>query len=240
MTINYFGPAGKAIDDQVKKDLIALNKIDLVTTWPDTQKYPPFVAFLRANHTRFEKIIIYISEMNYGWEMRDQIIDSLKDIPNMYICDPVERGDKDWRQVATLECLKISKADFVWFIEQDFFMTKHFVDNLIENVNNFEVIGFRDSNRLHPACLVVSREVIDKTGRDFSADPPTFDHFAMFTAQAEANGKTITLDELDLKENRDWYHFAGLSHNHNLEQQGKEANHKPDEFRLYKFISEWI
>lgn len=214
--------------------------IDLVLTWPDTTLYPPFVAFLRANYSHFEKIIIYISEMNYGWDIRDQIINSLKDIPNVYICDPVERGDKDWRQIATLESLKLSTSDYVWFIEQDFFMTKHFVDKLLENLDKYSTIGFRDGNRLHPACLIAKRSIIDKTGRDFSADSPTFDHFAMFSAQAEAQGGVTTLDELDLKENRDWYHFAGLSHNHNLEQQGKEANHKPEEFRLYKFLSEWI
>jgi len=208
-----------------------LESIDIIQTWPNNIDYPEHRLWLNRMGGIFNKVIIYINEQNIeGWDFTKFVKDNVEAIFPKEV--PVD--GRDWRDVATHECLKHSDAEWIWFIEQDFLMDVEFTDKIELAMKSFDTIGFIDHNRLHPACWLVKRSLLEKTCKDFGAHPDVgFDHFAEVTIEARSLGRWTTFGELGLLEDKDWYHHAGLTSNYMLAQQGKKPNYNPKEFLVY-------
>ena len=162
-------------------------------------------------------------------------------------------GVGDWRNVCVTEALSRSSAERVLFLEQDFVaLDDTFWPRFMKEAASNDVMGFSDVTRqeftsekgswqfgarLHPACLLVTRDLINKTRRDFSAypNPPVDrDHFGVFTDELHVLYKEGKVRFLPLEKYQDsWKHWAGVSWNYMLAMDGKPPVYKTDEFREY-------
>lgn len=189
-------------------------KPDIITCWPKDSFYPLFMAEMNRDRDLFGKVIIVMTSGTSPIDFRNDI-----DIKDAIIIDPEVRLG-DWRNIATRTAVKRSDSPKILFIEQDFFYHRDFMEKLLQT--DFDMVGFKETTRFHPACLLVKREVLDKTDLDFSAYPPEDDHFGKLTKQM--NGKTF--EELGLT---GWYHLSGMTYNFMI----PEAFHRRNEFYTY-------
>lgn len=211
--------------------------------------YPVFRQFLHRHHGKFAKILIPIMKTNrpkfhnYLEFLKTKAFEGLSNVE--IIEDFTVQGD--WRSCAVNAALDRSTATWVNFIEQDFFMAEPdlFYNRILDGIKKSDFIVFRDDLRYHPAFMLVKRELIDKTKRDFGIVEGEKDHFGKFVDQAidimsvnPAKPKILALTELNLIKTRDFYHMDGLTHNYHLVQDGTKENiYKPAEFMMYNFYA---
>lgn len=219
-----------------------MTKIDLIECWPKHTDFPLHRKFLHENRSRFNKVIIVLTDMgvaepDYTAFIKEQLL--LDNIT--FIEMPRVDSDKDWRNEAVNAALKVSDGRWIWFTEPDFFITKP--DKFWELVSDFmeagdsNAIGYLQDGRMHPCCLFVERFILDNfTRKDFGIIKDKADHFSMIQQDLEkaAQAGTIILNELYKAQKYDWcYHMNGLSQNMYLLQSGGEPNYYPEEFRAY-------
>lgn len=155
---------------------------------------------------------------------------------NVKIISTVYTPAGEWRDLATNTGLGLTSNEWVLFLEQDFFWTPHFWEQVMKQKDNYDAIGFWEANRLHPAFLLIKRDWINKTSRDFAPIPEEqLDHFGRFSRELVQNGiKVGELENIGLKMQKDWYHMQGLTHNYNLCRDNNLAPvFKRDEFLTY-------
>jgi hypothetical protein len=213
-------------------------KPDLINVWPRDVFHLPFVKRIGRDRNLFDKVITIISA---GSPRHDYVQDISGCIPNSIVFEPdlihLTAGGKDWRNVCVNLALEKSTSEYILFVEQDFIVEDGFFGKLFKLSEGLDTVGFVDHNRLHPACILTKRESLNKTSKDFSAYPPENDHFAIVTQQLMAQGNWKTLQDLGLTE---WYHLASLTFNIGLEEQGMPVQYRPDEYKLYKLLSQLI
>lgn len=210
-------------------------KPDLLNVNPKDVFYLPFVRRITRDRGLFNQVITVITEGN---PTTDYVPEIVKSIPNSIVIKPnileLTAGGKDWRDIAVKEGLARIDSDYILFMEQDFFVEDGFFENLFKLSKGFDAVGFIDHNRLHPACLLVNKEALNKTSKDFAAYPPDNDHFAIVTQELMTmNFKTF--QELGLT---GWYHLSSLTFNMRLDEEGKPIQYRPDEYKLYKLLSQ--
>ena len=188
--------------------------IDVIICWPRDIYYPLFVLQMNRDRDLFEKVIIVMTAGESNRDFTGNI--AIKDATVLQIGS----ASGDWRDIATKAALSQSKSDYVLFLEQDFFYKKGLIEKIMKS--DADMVGFRDGNRFHPACLLIKKSALSDITLDFSANPPKHDHFGGLTKQLD--GKTF--EELGID---GWYHLSGLTHNFRL----PEAFHKRDEFCTY-------
>lgn len=210
--------------------------VDIITIHPRSLDYPIYRSLLGRYEPYYNKAIIaFTGERNPDYS--DFVRESVNQKKVLCINARMHQGDEDWRNVAIHDALGATSSDWVWFLEQDFFFKPHFIERLFRATNQYNAIGFWEANRLHPACLLVKRDILNKTRKDFSVLPNQLDHFGMFSQDivAELGMDGIgELDKLGLKMGTDWYHMQGLTHNYNLLRAGDTGRiFKRDEFQTY-------
>ena len=212
--------------------------VDIITTHPRSLDYPQWRSQLELFAPYYRKVIVGFTghdQWDYSAFVRGALESTLPFKTDFLdISDP--RGDEDWRNVAVNESLEKSDAEWIWFLEQDFFWkNKYFIESIFEARGDFPIIGFWEANRLHPACLLVKRGLINSTRRDFGA--AELDHFGKFSqdivSQIGLDG-IGELGKLGLEPKRDWYHMQGITHNYNLCRSGDIGKvFKREEFLTY-------
>lgn len=207
-----------------------LLKADILVTWPRNTDYPLFRLWLEKNQDKYNKVIISWTGVEEN-EIHKSIGYLLP--PSKAVFVDAERSDEyadDWRNAATNSGLDASESEWVWFLEPDFFMDTDMPYVLSDAMKTNNCIGFYEANRLHPACLLIKRDIVEKTKRNFSANHDRqLDHFCMFTEEVENVCTPTTLQSLDVS----YYHMQGITHNYSLLRQGEKIGYKPDEFYLY-------
>lgn len=205
--------------------------MDIIVVHPKEARYFTFERMIKKLHrSLFGKLIVIWSEdfvtgRYYGAEVQASL--PFAEFYNTPL------GDGDWRNRAINEALEHSTAKWVLFLEQDFLCTDLIVDIFPSNPK--DVVGiYTETRPLHPAFLLVKRELIDKTDKDFSAYPEKgLDHFDLFTQQL-----TKLTDKIDVLNPKKYYHLNGLTHNMRLEAQKKPIVYKPEEYKLFKIMEE--
>lgn len=198
--------------------------IDVITVIPKEARYLFWELFLRNNYLKFDKIITVfthdeVTKYDYSPEVKRRL-------PYSVFLDSPKEGKGDWRNIATNFALNHSTADYVLFLEPDFFVNNF--DWLVASDN----FGVKIAERIHPCFLKLKRSDIEKTSKDFTAYPDRgLDHFDLFTK--ELVDQSVDISFLPGSQ---WYHMAGLTHNMRLESQGQTPVYKPDEYRLYKVL----
>jgi|SRR5581483_10105246 len=154
---------------------------------------------------------------------------------NKNIIIPTGGMGGEWRNIATNIGLNQSVSEWILFLEQDFFWKQRFMDTVLQAMKAYDVIGFWEANRLHPAFLLIKREWIAKTTKDFDPVPDKLDHFGSFSWELVNMGIKIgELEKLGLEMKIDWYHMQGLTHNYNLCRDNNHSSvFKKDEFLTY-------
>ena len=116
--------------------------------------------------------------------------------------------------------LDVSDAEWVWFTEQDFMVEPAFWAQFTGDLAGITI----DERPLHPACLLVSRDLIDRTSRYFGPDP--VDHFYTFGTELCALAEPRIIDD-------GFRHFQGISESQMLAWLGEEPRFRPEQFRAW-------
>lgn len=206
-------------------------KPDLLCVWPTHLDYPLYRKFLHDNRDRFAKVIVVFTQMNTGKDYSEWVRQELnKDGIISTYNDEVLSGD--WRNVAVRKGLSYSDAEWVFFTEEDFLPGPNFWSefDLVMQTKSIDVMGAYQDMRLHPCCIFIKREVLDKTSKDFSAHPPEHDHFGQIQKDLMNFDPPLTAFTINPKL---YTHMNGLSQNLYLLMVGEQPNYEPEKFRKY-------
>ena len=218
-------------------------KPDVIVTNPYSLDYPYFTSLMERNRNKFGKIIIGFYNDYRDWDYRSFI--KMK-IPYAVSVDVGTIPDRqDWRNVAVNAALSKSTSKYVLFMEQDFVVKSELFWYMAPLVY-YDVKGFPDQtdgwtkkDRLHPSFLMVRRNLVEKTSKNFSAYPDKgMDHFHTFTNELLEIRPKVKFFNIKRRPynnllNLTWKHYGGVSHNMMLKREGKEITYKPEEFEQY-------
>ena len=230
-------------------------KPDLLICWLKHNDYPLFRQFLAKYRSFFGKVIIYFSEHN-RFPYYDHFMEqSMKDLDIIFL-DPTFTDwsiGEDWRNHATNEMLKYSTSEWVCSVEQDWFSKDW--DRLLETtekaMNESDLTGwmnYTNASYIHPAYWFIKRELLNKTGSDFTphSEIDGADHFGMVTYKArELGARILALQDLGLKldlstpDNTDAFHLGGVNQNYlDFEQRFQGSGiHRSEIFYVYNYFS---
>lgn len=208
-----------------------MTKPDVIVCWPSNCDYPLWRQFIRDNRSRFNEVFIGFMNTNVGSNFIPFIKDAMfRDY--VHFVDPVTiPAGQDWRNITINACLRESyNAEWIWFTEQDFIITDP--EDFWQQIDTFSlnsnvVIGASQGARLHPCCIFIHRDQLNKTTKNFGIVPDKLDHFGLFQQELEDN--VVPIGHLT----RGYKHLNGLSHNMHLLYQTGSPNYEPEEFRAY-------
>lgn len=208
---------------------MTLPKFDVIVTWPRNADYPVWRKFLRDNRAGFNDVFIVYMQPNQGHNYMPFVIEATDQDRVANILSPHLQPGEDWRSVAVNTALEHSKAEWVWFTEQDFYPKPGFWDDVAKAIEDgCDVVGVLDGDRLHPCSLMIKRSMLDQTSKNFGVIPNRGDHFGIIqTDLAVLHAKTAIISADRYK------HYAGMSHNWRLLSDGIEPNYKKEEFLGY-------
>lgn len=211
----------------IKPDVIAINAVHV--------DFPMFRYQIRQYRHLYNDVIIGFSNHHRSMYLKGFIKEAMKNDHCTFVNDIKNLEGKDWRDVAVNNCLEKSTSSHVLFLEQDFII--HNPEVLKFALSDLDkTVGFREEklDRLHPAFLLVSREKLEKTSKDFSAKPPDWDHFGKLWIDLESQGeKPVLLEDTQFQSPQDWEHMAGMTHNYSLLTEGQPPNYRVERFREY-------
>ena len=204
--------------------------IDAILTWPSGVDYP----LCRAQFQIFEKYFNNVVICFYEHGTPDFTEFIKMNFPKGIFCESPAKDEK-WRETAVNISLNNSTAEWVLFTEQDFFWKDDdFLDKVIAETVNSDIIGIQQGSRLHPCFLLVKRELIEKTSRDFSVKGQDKDHFSQFSKEILETGKFKDIRDLGLREGRDWYHFSSMTWNlFRIKDNNIREMHNTTDFLIY-------
>lgn len=204
-------------------------KSDLVAVYPTHIVYPLFNKYIHDNREKFHRVILIFMNMqtnqpNYQNFIEDQLkIDKISFVHPI----PIVSG-KDWRNEAVKKGLELATGDWIFFTEQDFTPQENFWQEVHGLADRTEAFGYFQEGRLHPCCIFVKREMLDKTSKDFSAYPNKgYDHFGKLQHDLELR------TNLGVIHHHLGKHLNGLSQNIFMLQNGETPNYNPPEFKEY-------
>lgn len=207
-------------------------KPDLIIVWPYHVDFPLFRWMLPQISLLFERVILVFSRGNPHYDFRKFIIDNLRAYNVLLSNRPEIKSD--WRDDAINYAFGDSVSDRILFIEQDFLVKnpKSFFEKIIRLSDKHNFIGYKEGERIHPAFCLVKKWLVDQTEKNFSAMPPTYDHFGLFFKQVLDRAKFVDIRDLGFKEREDFYHMAALTQNYHC-YLNNQPFYKPDEFLTY-------
>lgn len=183
------------------------------------------------NRSRFGKVIICLTDMSIrDPDYRLYLKESLSRYGIIFLDIPRAESGQDWRNEAIDRALKVSDGDYVLFTEQDFLPTDNetfwsMVDCDLDDEK--EVITVLQGDRWHPCFLLVKRDLLEKTSKDFGVVTDRLDHFGKFQQELEEINPKLSFIQ------NCWHHMNGLSQNLYLLQAGENPNYNPKEFKKY-------
>lgn len=205
------------------------NLADLITVWPVNCDYPLWREMIRAYRNQFNKVIIGFMQTNDGTDYRQFVRQAMANDGVTFV-EPIPYGSDDWRNAITNNCLKLTVSDWIYFTEQDFFYKDNFwltIDSMI-GTPGLEYIGVMDATRLHPCSLLIKRETLEKTKKNFAIKAGVYDHFG----QIQNDLTALRAVGYTMPENS-YIHMNGLSHNFKLITMGEQPVYKKDAFDDY-------
>src|SRR5258708_14493110 len=199
------------------------NMIDAIICHPRDVLFPWFMRSMKRNRDKFGQVIIIMTQSATSINFSNYIT---AEIPGVTLIESYKDDGKDWRNAAIHEALKYSTGDHILFLEQDFLYENSFLPRILTSTAN--TIGFYEGKRLHPAFLLVKKDILDQSSKDFSVEKDVGDHFSKLTKELEKIGGIQQLDGTD------WCHIAGLTQNYRL----TENWYSPQIFYQYNHLSQ--
>src|SRR3990167_2408288 len=225
-----------------------MSKIDIISQICIYNDYPLYRQLLTKYRDKFNKIILYPSRHHGVIDMEEFL---RRVFPETWVTGHTIDWTTpriDWRQAETEPCLQLSDAEWILFMEQDFFVDDwdKFWSNVEEAMKDADMIGWWNQTAfsyVHPCFLLIKRELLEKTKKDFRAHPEVngCDHFAMITYDAIQLGARITkLQDLGWKEWENAFHMGGLTYPYQ-NWKGDGTDHfgvaSPEAFMVYNYFS---
>ncbi|MCL4416269.1 MAG: hypothetical protein M1365_06175 [Actinobacteria bacterium] len=142
----------------------------VLIVWPRHADFPICRYNLKRFRNYFQDIYIAFSEHHMGEDYSNFIRENV----DAKFIDAVITQDGDWRNDAINQLLLvIPPCEHILFLEQDFLIRdESFFKTLFKDDHDF--IYYRENDRKHPAFMLVKKELIDKTRKNFSACPPFY------------------------------------------------------------------
>lgn len=206
--------------------------ISVITCWPNSFDFPLFRSSIPELLTHVDEVLICFTKHG-NHDLSDWIKKNLNGV--RYFNEPENDHTQDWRSRSTNLMLNNVKGNWILSLEQDFMIYdySHFFNKVKKAMETHDVVMFPEDQRYHPAFLMVKKDFLLRTKRDFSVMGDGRDHFHQITKELKGlNAKTISLQELDLLPDRDWYHYQGMTDN----EFAPKPYFKLDEFCVY---NEW-
>lgn len=222
--------------------------IDVITQWCVFNDYPLFRLNIENHRSRFNKVILYPSRHHGVVDLESFAREVFPETwVNGHTIDWTT-PDIDWRQAETEPCLELSDAEWVLFMEQDFFVDDWDVFfEMVDCRTKFsDMIGWWNETEfpyVHPCFLLIKRELLERTKKDFRAHPeiPGCDHFAMITNDVqELGGKISKLQEMGYTNWENAFHVGGLTYPYqNWKGDGTDiiGVASPEAFMVYNYFS---
>ena len=207
-------------------------KSNLFLTWPEHCDYPLFRYYLEQYREFFSRIVIVFTQGLKERNLKPFIKSAIKDVDfiDSHYMFP------DWRQNAMLSLLDNSNSSHFLNMEQDFMIKPEYLKMVLSHTRNYDFIGYKEGDRIHPAFSLVKRSNLYLTSKDFSAYPDEgLDHFGLFFKEMENLTKFKDIRELGIFERKDFYHIAGLTQNYHCFKEGQPF-YKPSEFLTYNSL----
>lgn len=188
--------------------------ISVITCWPNSFDFPLFRSSMPDLLANVDEVLVCFTKHGN----RDLSAWIMKNLGGVrYFTEPEHDHTQDWRSRSTNLMIDNSKGDWVLSLEQDFIIKSypHFFHIVKNAMEQNDVIMFPEDQRYHPAFLMVRKDFLLRTKRDFSVMGDGRDHFHQITKELKGlNAKVISLQELDLLPDRDWYHYQGMTDNY--------------------------
>lgn len=214
-------------------------KPDIIMVHPSYLDFPISRAILLQFRHLFNKVIICFTNLPTAKELKMDLRGFVKQwgVPKGIYVESEPTGSDDWRHHATTLALEKSTAHWVLFLEQDFVFGSKFIEKLLIPTD-FEVVGFKE-DRFHPACLLVKREALDKTDKNFAVTKDVGDHFGNLSKQLENVAKCGTFEDINISQKEDsWFHYAGITQNYYLcIKEQYDQLHQPRLFGIYNELA---
>lgn len=204
-----------------------MNTFDVIVTWPINCDYPLWRQFIRDNRHRFNEIIIAFHNTNLQDDFRLPVAEAMFADYIHFLEARAPKPGEDWRSVAINQSLLHSyNAEWIWFTEQDFIVDDAvFWNDISENSQKYDILAVFQGSRMHPCCIFIKRELLNKTRKNFGIIPDVADHFSIIQQDIEALQVPIYHIE------KGFEHLNGLSHNISLLERGEAPNHKVPELK---------
>lgn len=215
---------------------------------PYSIEYPLWRQSMEKHQTKFSKIINGFYQDYRRYDFSEFI---MANTPWATSIDAEVVQEGDWRNWTIHKCLPLVDSDWVLFLEQDFVATDEFWEKILKDGENYDVVGFTDVNnggakslqkspdwevgvRLHPAFILVKKELIDQTQKDFGAHPENnLDHFGTFTDDLrKLNPKFLNLFKYE-----GWKHYAGVYGNYMAVLAGNKPFFNVEDFKEFVQMS---
>lgn len=223
--------------------------IDVISQVCQYVDFPLWRAWIKKYRGKFNEVICYPSKQHGTLDLEEYWKQNFKEnFVRDHVIDWTTPGI-DWRQVECDPCVKRSKAEWIWFQEADFFCKDW--DKLFKDIEKAmetsDMIGLWNETHfpyVHPSCLLIKREMLDKTSKDFSAHPEIngADHFAMLTKEVQdLGGKITTLQDMgyncDMSPDADCFHLGSMTYTYQDWDGGTENDRigarSPEAFMVY-------
>ena len=214
-----------------------MKETDIIVTWPRNCDYPVWRDFIRQYRHLFNKVIIVFMETNQGHDYRHFLRDAMAKDNITFLQSPKIQPGEDWRNVAVNLALEHSTSKWVWFTEQDFLIhdMRFLTVAVFGSMAEMDVIGMSAGGRLHPCCIFIKRETLEKTHKNFGIVPDRSDHFGQL--QKDIEGQNMSRYYYAEDPVNGFVHFNGLSHNWTLLSNGETPNYKIEDFQGYLELS---
>jgi hypothetical protein len=210
------------------------SSVDIIVCWPKSCDYPLWRWFIHEHRTYFRDVFVVFTETYQGHDYREFVRQSMNekfedDIT--FIDAPIPKNDEDWRNIAVNAALEKSTGNWVWFTEQDLFVThKAFWPMMAKYMYNYDVVAYKEGSRVHPANLWVKKEWINKSRKDFGVTKDIADHFYKFYNSLRLQGAKIKYVPYP---NGNFFHMNGLSQSMHQIERKEAVNWSPEDFLGY-------
>lgn len=208
--------------------------VDIIVSWPRNCDYPLWRWFIHEHRSYFKDVFIVFTETHQGHDYRDYVKEVMNEVYEdniTFLQSPQIKGDEDWRNVAVNLALEHSTGNWVWFTEQDLFVTHQaFWPMIGRYMTEFDMVGYKEGSRVHPANLWVKKEWINKSNKNFGVEKDTHDHFYKFYNNLRLQGAKIKTIPYP---NKNFYHMNGLSQSITQIENGDIVNYHPEDFLGY-------
>jgi hypothetical protein len=200
---------------------------------------------MRKYRDFFDKIVL-VWHVTYGHLNYSKEIEGYMKQDDITTFDlPRHSAAQSWKDVGNNAALNICTSKHVLLLEHDIIYHNDKFWEIVLN-HSHPLVGWKEGaisnnyiteKRFHPSFLLVERELLEKTSKNFSEKKGVYDVYGGITPELQALAETVYLEELGLVRLVDWEHIRGCSYDYSMVQNNKSPLARRNNFRLFNQMS---